>query len=293
MQFKFHFIVYFKQLLTYWYYRLILVLHLLWQQHTEASAFQSWGIFYPCMDAGMLFSVPAPINRVYTDAHWERQRTASTISCLFMLPDSNRDWDIAKFFFLGFFLCLMCLFLSLQLTASSKLTMSHIQGSSGIAFKSAPCLSVHAACMFLGEWTCVRGWTGNGRMKSWQRAVAPTPPACLCRSVCLSHQCVGEWLTLRSGSDTVVLSTLFQVRCVHWELSGHLLSWFDVAWETEAPLQRCCPSRWRFEEFACVWATEWQHLQCQIWRAILLTPSHMSRDTVYHTEFIPLFFSSL
>lgn len=101
----------------------------------------------------------------------------------------------------SFFLCLMRVFLSLQLTASSNLTMSHIQGSNGIAFKSAPCVSVHVACMFLCEWTCVRGRAGNGRMKWWQRAVTPTPRACLCCSVNLSHQCVEEWLTVRLVSQ--------------------------------------------------------------------------------------------
>lgn len=101
-------------------------------------------------------SVPAPINQLYTDARvCERQRTAVTISFLFMLSDSNRDWDIAKFFFW----CLMRLFLSPQLTASSHLTMSHIEESDGIAFKSAPSVSVLVACMFLCGWT----WERPGR----------------------------------------------------------------------------------------------------------------------------------
>lgn len=144
---------------------------------------------------------------------------------------------------------------------------------------------------------CVRGRAGNGRMRSWQRAVTPTPPACLCWvPACLISvlKSGSKWdLCLRSGSDTAVLSTLFQVRCLHVELSGHMLSWLDFSWETEAPLQRCFPSRWRFEEFAHGWAPEWHHPLCQIGHAILLTRSHMSRDIAYHTEIILLFFSSL
>lgn len=137
---------------------------------------------------------------------------------------------LPSFFF--FFWCLMCLFLSLQLTASSNLTMSHIQGSSGIAFKSAPRVSVHVACMFLCEWTCVRGRAGNGRMKSWQRAVAPTPSACLCYSVCLSHQCVEEWLTVRLVSQVglryccVVHFVPGQVCTLGTERTYAVMAWF-------------------------------------------------------------------
>lgn len=168
----------------------------------------------------------------------------------------------------------MCLFLSLQLTASSNLTMSHIQGSSGIAFKSAPRVSVHVACMFLCEWTCVRGRAGNGRVKSWQRAVAPTPSACFATvSACLISvlKSGSQWdLCLRSGSDTVVLSTLFQVRCVHWELSGHMLSWLDFSWETEAPLQALLPQQ----------VTFWGIRACLSYRMTSFTVSALSRHLV-------------
>lgn len=137
---------------------------------------------------------------------------------------------LACFFF--FFLCLMCLFLSLQLTASSNLTISHIQESGGIAFKSARGVSVLHACFCVSApvWEAgqvMAGWNhGSGLSRPHLRPVCAAVSACLI-SVWKSGS---RWdVRLRSGSDTIVLSTLFQVRCVDCELSGHMLSWLDFS----------------------------------------------------------------
>lgn len=152
--------------------------------------------------------------------------------------------------------------------------------------------------MFLCECTCVRGRAGNGRMKSWQRAVTPTPPACLCCSVSLSHQRVEEWLTVRRASQVrlryycVVHFVPGQVCRLWTERTYAVMAWFFLGdWGTFAALLPQQVTFWGIG--ACVPATEWHHLQCQIWHATLLTRSHMSRDIGYLTEFMPLFFSSL
>lgn len=143
------------------------------------------------------------------------------------LKQRLRRWQV---FWGLFFLCLMCLFLSVQLTSSSNLTMSHLQGSSGVSLEISlrVFLCPLHACFCVSEPVWEAG-AGKGRMESGQRAVTPTPPACLCCSVSLSHQWGEEWLTVRRVSQILLCCPLCSrsgVCTLGTERSYAVMAWF-------------------------------------------------------------------
>lgn len=99
-------------------------------------------------------------------------------------------------------------------------------------YACAHCLPVCSVCASVSVSITVSGWAGNGRMKIMVVGCHTHTSLSVCYCVSLSHQCVvtcgSLWdFCLRTGLDSIVLSTLFQVRCIHNAASGHVLCWHD------------------------------------------------------------------
>lgn len=104
----------------------------------------------------------------------------------------------------------------------------------------------------------------------------------VCCSVSLSHQCVEEcgsqWdFCLRTGLESVVSSTLFQVRCVHNECSERacavttcpLCDWGALWVPASVTCSVSALNTWGFEEDTCLWDTAGQP---NIVRAVITFP---------------------